>query len=459
MPIEKRTKIVCTLGPAPETQGVMEAMIRSGMNVARLNFSHGTHPHHQMLIRRLRLAAKKVEETVGILADLQGPKVRVGILPEKGIKLSRGRKAIFQAGQEEMNGEMIPVPYAGLARDLKRGDQILLDDGLIEVRVEGLRGRIIRTRVITGGILTSHKGLNAPTATLRIPAVTKKDWVDLDFARRAGVDFIALSFVKQAKDLRSVREFLTRRRARRIKIIVKIEKHEAVKNFNEILEAADGIMVARGDLGVELPAEEVPIRQKQFIEKCRLAAKPVIVATQMLDSMIRQPRPTRAEVSDVAAAVVDHTDAVMLSGETATGQYPREAVKMMAKIIRETETSHYDDLKLNLESHTSLNSEALAEVVRLLAQGSHLAAVFIFESDLSLVQKISSLRPELPLILATTDSLKARQSALVWGIKSLILQRPLARAKTLSFIRRQSLLPRGREILVITAEQSVILKI
>jgi len=304
------------------------------MDVARLNFSHATHADHARLIRTIRRAAKAVKKIVPIIGDLQGPKIRLGVLPEKGVMLKNGETVT------------LPVTYLNLYKDLKKGDRIYIDDGIIEALfVRGSRGNI-QVKVVNGGTVTSHKGMNFPDSTLKVSSFTSKDKEDALFGIEHGVDWFALSFVTKASQVLALKRFL-KQRTRKGKpvgrVMVKIEKREAIDHIEEIVKAADGIMIARGDLGVEIEVEEVPIRQKEIIHLCRHALKPVVVATQMLDSMIGSPRPTRAEVSDVAGAVFDCASAVMLSGESASGKYPLQAVKMMAKIIKEAEASCYDD--------------------------------------------------------------------------------------------------------------------
>ncbi len=456
MTSSKRTKIICTIGPASEKRTTLTRMIRAGMNVARLNFSHGTYKNHRTLIKNIRSAARHVGTSVALLADLQGPKVRVGVLPNEGVMLKKGAVAIFCAGAETMRGAMIPVPYAGLARDLAKGDRILLDDGLLEVVVEHVRGRELHTRVITGGTLGSHKGFNVPTATLHIPAVTKKDHEDLAFALGEGVDFVALSFVRTAREVAEIRKILNRsKRDRGVKIIVKIEKHEALKNFDAILAAADGIMVARGDLGIETPAEDVPIHQKEMVEKCLVAAKPVIVATQMLDSMIRNPRPTRAEVSDVANAVIDHADATMLSGETASGKYPDASVDMMARIIGETERSRFDNLSLaEFRTHITSMTEAMAEVSRILSDAPHIRGIVVTTISGLSAHQVSRFRPEIPILACTPDARVARQLLLIWGVIPIVIPEARSMEKlvgsALGVARRSRLVHRGEEIILVT---------
>lgn len=338
--ITRRTKIVCTVGPASASLPVLTAMMKVGMDVARLNFSHATHKDHARLIRLIRRSAKAADKHVPIIGDLQGPKIRLGVLPEKGVELKNGMMVT------------LPVTYGNLFKDLKKGHRIFIDDGIIEtVFVRGSRGKI-EVKVENGGMVTSHKGMNFPDSTLKVSAFTNKDKEDALFGIEQGVDWFALSFVTKASQVVALKKLIkqkTRRGKPLARVIVKIEKHEAIDAIDEIIKAADGIMIARGDLGVEIDAEEVPIRQKEIIHACRHAGKPVIVATQMLDSMIRNPRPTRAEVSDVANAVFDCASGVMLSGESASGKYPLQAVKMMVKIVKEAEASCYDD---TCEIHT-----------------------------------------------------------------------------------------------------------
>ncbi len=457
-PFFKRTKIVCTIGPASEKLSTLTKMVRAGMNVARLNFSHGTYANHRMLVRNIRAAAKRVGVPVAILADLQGPKVRVGMLPKEGIVLRVGSEVFFRAGVETVHGSHLPIPYKAIARDLKRGDRILIDDGLIEVRVLGIRGEVIRTRVVVGGRVTSHKGFNVPTASLGLPAFTKKDRADLQFALHEGVDSVGLSFVRSPSDVREVRRLLNRYpKYRGVQLIVKIEKHEAVKNFDKILAIADGVMIARGDLGVETPAEDVPILQKQMIEKCLRAAKPVIVATQMLDSMIRNPRPTRAEISDVANAVIDHTDAVMLSGESATGKYPLLAVRILTKTIHETEASPYDDIALvKLRDHFRSEREAVSELAALIAGAPGIKLIVVTTMTGTTARFVSHLRPELPIVVVTNDARVARQLMLSWGVYPIVAPR----ARTLGALFRSmrheilkaKLAKRGDRVVVVTGD-------
>lgn len=344
--MKRRTKIVCTVGPASSSPTTLAQMMRAGMDVARLNFSHATHTDHKRLLGAIRSAAQKVKKRVSILGDLQGPKIRLGLLPEAGVDLPVGGRVVLTTATEKYVGGKIPVTYKKLHIDVKKGHRILIEDGIYELVVARVSGREIDTRVVNGGKVTSHKGMNFPDSTLKISAITAKDKEDAIFGIEQGVDWIVLSFVTDAAPIRAIKRLIKQKTPngkKLARVIVKIEKHEAIDHFDKILKATDAVMIARGDLGVEINAEEVPIRQKEIIHACRHAGKPVIVATQMLDSMIRNPRPTRAEVSDVANAVFDCTSAVMLSGETASGKYPVLAVKMMARIVKETEASCYDD--------------------------------------------------------------------------------------------------------------------
>ena len=402
----KRTKIFCTVGPASESASTLEAMIRSGMNVARLNFSHGEHAWHKKAIRTIRSLSKKLNEPVAVLADLQGPKIRVGVLPERGIELKNGATVT------------LPVTYPALYKDVKKGDRILIEDGIMETTyVSGARGKMT-VKVVNGGTVFSHKGMNFPDSTLKVGALTAKDKADAAFAVKEGVDWIALSFVTSPNDVRMLRRLT---KGSGVKIMVKIEKHEALDGFEDILEEADGVMVARGDLGVETPAEEVPIRQKEMIGLCRLAGKPVVVATQMLDSMIRNPRPTRAEVSDVANAVCDHADAVMLSGESASGKYPKQAVAMMAKIIVEAEASPFDDVPLS-EHHTASRVADISHALKTLAIGGHIHGVLASKQFADWSDQLLMMRPELPLFLGCATETEARQANARWGVKPFVLR-------------------------------------
>ena len=420
----KRTKIVCTIGPASNSVDMLFRLGQAGMDIARLNFSHGTHEDHAMVMKRLSLVGKRLGQPFGILQDLQGPKIRIGDLPPEGVRLIPGEPAIFSTAAHLEKGD-IPVTLPSLHKDVKRGEHLLFDDGLLEVIVQKIVGNRIFTEVIQGGKLLSHKGLNLPGTTLHIPALSEKDRSDARFGVELGVDFIALSFVRSPEDVLDLRRLLDSRGAKgkAIRIIAKIEKQEAIERFEKILPLCDGIMVARGDLGVETPAAQVPVVQKQIIAACRERAIPVIVATQMLDSMQRNPRPTRAEVSDVANAVTDHADAVMLSGETASGEFPVEAVKMMAETIKQTEASTFDDLNpVNLSKPRDL-PEVIGATVRVLVEALQRPPVVIATATGRSAREVSSFRPETRVHAFTFDPHVARTMRLIWGVTPYLLPR------------------------------------
>ncbi|MBI5071397.1 pyruvate kinase [Candidatus Falkowbacteria bacterium] len=459
----KRTKIVCTIGPASEKPAILKKMIKAGMNVARLNFSHGTHAWHGRVIKIIKKISKESGQPVGIIADLQGPRIRVGELPAAGVKLSPKEKVTLTTDLKKAKGK-ISVTYENLHKDLLPGNRVLLDEGLIELKVLKISGRDILCEVLVGGILTSHKGMNFPDSSVSLPPLTEKDKEDLEFAIKEEVDWVALSFVSRASEIydlryliRDLEKKLKRPKGSPIRIIAKIEKHEAIKNLDEILEAVDGIMIARGDLGIETPPEDVPLWQKKIIDKCLAVAKPVIVATQMLDSMIRKPRPTRAEVSDVANAVIDHTDAVMLSGETASGLYPLLAVEMMAKIIEETEKSTYDDLVMaGIVKNIKNIDDAVSQVAKILSKT--VEARIILAASLSgyAGRIVARYRPELPVLVTTDNARVQRQLTLSWGVVPFVL--PSCRSveelvdRSIGYIKKNKFVSEGDKIIIIAGE-------
>jgi pyruvate kinase len=438
-------------------------MLKSGMNVARLNFSHGTHAWHGKVIKMIRKLSCELEQPVGIIADLQGPRIRVGELPAAGVKLVPKGKVVLTTNSKNAKNK-ISVTYANLHKDLAPGKRILLDEGLLELKVLQISGKDIFCEVVVGGILTSHKGINLPDCSVSLPPLTEKDKEDLAFAVREGVDWVALSFVSRASEIYDLRYLIKKLEHKMknpplapVRIIAKIEKHEAIRNFDEILEAVDGIMVARGDLGIETPAEEVPLLQKKIIDKCLEAAKPVIVATQMLDSMIRKPRPTRAEVSDVANAVIDHTDAVMLSGETASGAYPVEAVSTMAKIVKETEDSEYDDLVMGtIMKKIKPIDEAVSRVANILARTVDAKAILAASLSGYSGRIVCRYRPELPILVTTDNERVERQLTLSWGVMPFLL--PACHSveelvdRSLGYIKKNKLVGAGEKIIIIAGE-------
>ncbi len=412
----RRTKIVCTLGPASEEKAVIVNLVRAGMNVARLNMSHSTHQMHEKSIALIREIANELNTPIGILADLQGPKIRVGTLKEKVI-LESGQQFILTTRDVPGNAIAVSVSLKDLPESVHKGQVILLDDGLLELVVDEVQNTDIYTTVVRGGELKDHKGINLPNASVKTSSITQKDISDLEFAIKHDVDMVALSFVRSAQDVVQLRSIMEEFGGS-IPIISKIEKHEAVTNIDDIIAASYGIMVARGDLGIEIPIEQVPIVQKMIIEKCNQQAKPVITATQMLDSMIRNPIPTRAEATDVANAVFDGTDALMLSGETAFGQYPVEAVATMAKIAQYAEDSIM--YKAIMEERKIYTRSIITDAIALSASESAktLGADCIITATQSgyTARKISKYKPRIPVLAVTTNKKVMNQLALSYGV-------------------------------------------
>lgn len=449
----KRTKIVCTIGPASASLSRLQTMIKSGMDVARLNFSHGTHEGHKKLFRLIRSASRKTDRHIPIIGDLQGPKIRLGKLPE-GVSVKSGEIIVFSTSAKTFKDNVFPVTYKQLHKDVKRGHRILIDDGLIESKITSVRGNRITAKVVNGGPVSSNKGMNFPDSNLKVSAITKKDRADVKFGCELGVDWIALSFVTDAKDVKALRRLIkqhTPKGEEPARIIVKIEKHEAIDHFDEILDATDAIMVARGDLGVEIDAEEVPIRQKEIIEKSRHKGKPVVVATQMLDSMIRNPRPTRAEVSDVANAVFDHTDAVMLSGESATGKYPVKTVRIMSKIVKEAEESPFDDIPLSVPDPLSIETSA-AHAIKLLAYQKTIDGVLAAYDLAPWSECVFKAHPEIPFYLGVSSKRLARQVSLRWGCIPFVVKNPTEKTfvqRAVRALRKKRKVRKGMRLAVV----------
>ncbi|WP_345243496.1 pyruvate kinase [Pontibacillus salipaludis] len=423
--MKKKTKIVCTIGPASESVEQLTELMNSGMNVARLNFSHGDFDEHGARIKSIREAAKQTGNTVAILLDTKGPEIRTGKLKEGEIHLEKGSE-INVSMDEELEGDenRFAVTYPGLIDDVHVGGKILLDDGLVELEVlEVLKEQNeIRTRILNSGPLKNKKGVNVPNVSVSLPGITDKDAADIIFGIEQGVDFIAASFVRRASDVLEIRELLEKHDANHIQIIPKIENQEGVDNIKEILEVSDGLMVARGDLGVEIPAEEVPLVQKELIRQCNTAGKPVITATQMLDSMQRNPRPTRAEASDVANAIFDGTDAIMLSGETAAGSYPVEAVTTMNNIALRAESAIDHQMILSNLSRTSdmTITDAISQSVTHTAMNLDVAAILTPTESGYTAKMISKYRPKAPLVAVTSDERVQRMLSLVWGVHAVL---------------------------------------
>ncbi len=422
-----RVKIICTIGPASRDIPVLKQLIQAGMNVVRLNMSHGTHEYHSETIDRVRALAEELGKPVAILADLQGPKLRVGIMQPEGVTLTEGEELILTTDEIIGGPGRVPIQYKELPNNVKPGEVILLDDGLLELEVVRATSTEIYTRVIVGGLLKDNKGMNLPHASLDIGALTDKDREDTKFALDHQADWIALSFVRRASDVEELRELIQRDTnfGRSTPIISKIEKPEAVKNIDEIIEASDAIMVARGDLGIETSPEAVPMVQKMIIAKCHVVAKPVITATQMLDSMIRNPRPTRAEASDVANAVLDGTDAIMLSGETASGSYPVQSVRTMVKIAEEAERVRDQNPNRFVyeEPHIFSASGAICHSAMQTAHDIQAAAIIAPTVSGNTAKLIAAFRPRVPVIAVTPSPMVQRQLCLHWGIYPLLTRR------------------------------------
>ncbi|MBD3281458.1 pyruvate kinase [Candidatus Uhrbacteria bacterium] len=457
---KKRTKIVCTIGPATSGPSTLAKLMDAGMNVARLNFSHGTHADHKKILTRVRSTAKKKSLPVAVLQDLQGPKIRTGDLPGDGIELKAGEKVVLTTSAKSAKNK-IPVTYKNLHKDAKAGQKILMDDGLLDMKVVKVSGRDIHCLVGTGGLLKSHKGINLPDTKVSASALPPKDKKDAEFGVINEVDWMALSFVRSASEVQDLRKLITKYEKKHkkkspnpIRIIAKIEKREAVDDIENILQEVDAIMVARGDLGIEIPAEEVPLIQKSLIEKARRAAKPVVVATQMLDSMIRNPRPTRAEVSDVANAIIDHTDAIMLSGETAVGKYPVDAVKTMARIAQKTESSKFDDADLSEIKRFKSDEEAVTNVGAILAKSTSAKLILATSMTGNAARIVSRYRAELPILVATHDERVRRQLAMSWGVTAFTLPKykdaDSLVANAISYIKDNKYVKTGNHIILIT---------
>ncbi|MER6559912.1 pyruvate kinase [Streptomyces sp. NPDC001027] len=418
----RRAKIVCTLGPATDSYDQLKALVEAGMDVARFNLSHGTHAEHEERYRHVRKASDETGHSVGALADLQGPKIRLGHFAEGPVLLERGDT--FTITVEEGiagDGARCGTTHAGLADDVTPGERILVDDGRVTLEVTDVDGPRVHTRVVEGGVISDHKGLNLPGVAVSVPALSKKDEEDLRWALRTGFDVIALSFVRSGRDILDVHRIMDEE-GRRLPVIAKIEKPQAVENIDEIVAAFDGIMVARGDLGVEMPLEQVPIVQKRAIKLAKRNAKPVIVATQMLDSMIEHSRPTRAEASDVANAVLDGTDAVMLSGETSVGKHPVQTVRTMAKIVAAAEEDLLAAGLPELTESTKPRTQGGA-VARAAAEiGDFLGAKFLvaFTQSGDTVRRLSRYRSPIPVLAFTPEPATRSQLNLTWGVETFL---------------------------------------
>jgi pyruvate kinase len=418
--IARKAKIVCTLGPSSSSEAILRELMQLGMEVARLNFSHGSHEEHARVIDRLRKISEQEERTICILQDLQGPKIRTGRLKHRTpVALKAGSDVTITPRDIPGTSRAISTTFPTLAQEVTPGSRILIADGLIELRVRAIRGDDVECEVINGGLLGEHKGINLPGTVVRVPSLTEKDHRDLEFGLKHGVDMVAVSFIRTADDIRAVKRQIFEHHSDAW-IIAKLEKPQAIEHLEEILDISDGVMVARGDLGVEMPPEKVPIIQKHIIRRAADWRKPVITATQMLESMVENPRPTRAEASDVANAIFDGTDAVMLSAETATGKYPREAVSIMSRIILEAE-SHMQDTVLRRRQHRRLSiSETICESVAHAAQDLDMRAIAVYTETGTTARLISKYRPQCGIYAFASNRAVSSRMNLMWGVRPVL---------------------------------------
>ena len=420
----RKTKIICTIGPASEKREILSQIIEAGMNVSRHNFSHGDHEEHAGRINLVKELAKEYNKEIAVMLDTKGPEIRTGKFEPKKVELQAGAKFTVHAGGDVIgNTEECSVTYAGLANDVKAGDTILIDDGLVGLTVESIEGNKIHCTVQNTGFVATHKGVNVPGVSIKLPALTEKDIADLKFGCEIGVNAVAASFIRKASDVETIRQILNENGGEDIKIISKIENQEGVDNIDAILEASDGLMVARGDLGVEIPFEKLPAVQKMMIEKCNAAGKPVVTATQMLDSMMRNPRPTRAEVSDVTNAILDGTDAIMLSGESANGSWPVEAVQAMATIATESEKLlNYELAESKAKNHIPAISGVISRAACNAANELNASAIISVTQTGATARRISQSRPQCPVVAVTPCEKVARKLALSFGVYPVVVK-------------------------------------
>lgn len=452
----RRAKIVCTLGPSSESQAAIEELIRTGLDVARLNFSHGDHDFHRMLVNRVRAAAGAVGKPVAIMQDLQGPKIRCLKMEGGGVMLEEGAETVITIDDILGTAERFGTLYKLLPRDVKPGELILLDDGNMTLEVLSKDERDVRCRVIYGGLLKDKKGINLPSSDVSAPSMTEKDIRDAHFGAEVGVDAVALSFVRTRADVRMLRRELAHAKSRPL-VIAKLEKPQAIEEIEGILEESDGVMVARGDLGVEMPTEQVPTLQKMIVEEANRRGKIVIVATQMLESMITNPRPTRAEASDVANAVLDGADAVMLSAETASGRHPARVVEIMSKIVVEAEKSpraRYNRLDFLLATEAQDFQNAVAQAAVRAAKELSAKAIVCYSTSGNTARLVSDYRSTAPVVAIVPSAVEQRRLAFAWGINSEVLGTPSTSAELFGFIDRvvirQGIAQDGDTVVVVT---------
>lgn len=413
----KKTKIVCTLGPSSNTPEIIEKMIKAGMNVARFNFSHGSHEEHKQRIDMVRAASQKLGIPVALLLDTKGPEIRLGKFKNGSIMMEAGKDFTLTARDIEGDETIASMNYKELPQDVKAGDHILLSDGLVNLEVVSVEGEDIHTKILNSGKMSDRKRVAVPGIAINLPAVSETDAADIEFGCRMNMDWIAASFIQRGKDVLTIRKILEKHDSH-MKIISKIECQAAVNNIDDIIKMSDGIMVARGDLGVEVPAEEVPMLQKVLIHKCQAAGKPVITATQMLESMCNNPRPTRAETSDVANAILDGTDAIMLSGETAGGLYPVEAVETMARVSTFTESNFTPESYEDVDAESTTTTESIGKAVVKIAKDLHAAAIIASTERGGTAQMISKFRPACPIVAVSPHEAIVRRLQLNWGVQA-----------------------------------------
>lgn len=456
----KKTKIVCTLGPASDSVTEISKLIAAGMNVARLNFSHGTYAHHLQLIENIHRAEKLSGKTIGILQDLQGPKIRLGKLPEPGIKMKKGEIFILTGkkitGHQSKEKTIVPIQYQKLISNLKSGEQILLNDGLIEAKVISISNKNAKCKMLNGGVLRSHMGISFPKSKITLPAITVKDRNDLKFGLKNDVDYIALSFVKSQKDIQQLRD-LIKKSHKNTKIIAKIERHEAIENLEEIIKTADAIMVARGDLGIDIPAEEVPLIQKRIIHLSNKYNKPVITATEVLLSMVTNPRATRAEISDAANAILDRTDAIMLSNESAVGKYSTKATATLSKVAVRVEA----ELKTNSSIFSQISNFRNNELTSIKAieacdLSSKTKADFLIvkSADGLLAREVATQRIFTPIIIFTETEKIKRELTLVWGINRVQTSKKIKESEIIHLLKKEKILKKRSRIVIVSDDKN-----
>ncbi|MEK7547439.1 MAG: pyruvate kinase [Patescibacteria group bacterium] len=461
----KRTKIVCTLGPSSDSVSEILKLVQSGMNVARLNFSHGSYDHHAKLIKNIHEVEKLTEKRIGIIQDLQGPKIRLGTLPQEGLTVKKTDTFILTSqkitGKQNNKTIIIPIQLKNFTKTLKKSGSVLINDGLIEAKILEVGKDKIKCRIISGGLIKSHAGVSFPGSAINIPPITEKDKKDLKFGLQQNVDYVALSFVKSAEDIKNLRK-LIRKSSKDTKIIAKIERHAAVINLKEIIKESDGIMVARGDLGMDIPPEQVPIVQKRIIRLSNKFAKPVITATEVLLSMVVSPRATRAEISDAANAVFDHTDAIMLSNESAVGKFPSRAARTLSKVSEtvEQELQKYEELLPIIQNKQISGNENLDCLNACeLAMNTKANFLVVYTSDGSSAREIAKYRTYTPIIVITETEKTARELTLVWGLNKIFTSKIGKNEKEkinkiVALLKQKKEVKKGQKLVIICSASS-----